>query len=365
MDDKKRITFLIGSLGGGGAENVCVTLANYLVSNGWEVDLLVLKLKGSIHRKRLAERVNLVCLDVDNTRFAFFKLRTYILKSKPGKFLVFNEHFAVLLLFLRSFLRANFSIFARNISTLSIKNKIEESFWQKYIVNALIGYFYRKVDLVISQSNGMKNDLIKNYGFDAAKIIKISNPLNSIIEENCLNAVNNEELRGNFILCVGRLEKEKGFNYAIEAFAKVAPMFPGLRLKFIGTGSLENHLDGIAEGLGVREKVDFEGFQENVIPYYRQASLTLLTSYYEGFPNVLIESIAMGTPVVAFDCSSGPSEIIVPEVNGILVDYLNSEALVTGLINALNKNWDRKVVAETARPYFSSKISQEYCDVLT
>ena len=129
------------------------------------------------------------------------------------------------------------------------------------------------------------------------------------------------------MLCVGRLEKQKAFHYAIEAFAAVAKKFPNLRLKIVGKGRLENQLKQNAMDLGVSDRVDFEGFQKNMIPYYLNAKATILTSLYEGYPNVLIESITLRTPVIAFDCPSGPSEIIKDKINGYLVKYQDLEDL--------------------------------------
>ena len=85
---------------------------------------------------------------------------------------------------------------------------------------------------------------------------------------------------------------------------------------------MENDLKQEASKLNILNKIDFEGFQKkNIAPYYLYANATLLTSSYEGYPNVLIGSIAMNTPVISFDCPGGPNEIINNGVNGFLVKY--------------------------------------------
>ena len=123
------------------------------------------------------------------------------------------------------------------------------------------------------------------------------------------------------------MEKEKAFHHAIKAFAKLSNEFPKLRLKIVGKGSLEKKLKQIAKDYKVDDRVDFEGFQKNLIPYYIHAKATVLTSLFEGFPNVLIESIFLNTPVVAFDCNSGPGEIIKDGINGYLVKYQDVDEL--------------------------------------
>ena len=86
---------------------------------------------------------------------------------------------------------------------------------------------------------------------------------------------------------MGRLEKQKAFNYAIEAFSGIKDNFPNLRLKIVGQGSLKQELKQKAIDLNVENRVDFEGFQKDIIPYYLHSKATVLTSIYEGYPNVL------------------------------------------------------------------------------
>ncbi|WP_025675215.1 glycosyltransferase [Salinivibrio socompensis] len=120
-----------------------------------------------------------------------------------------------------------------------------------------------------------------------------------------------------------------------------------------------------AQDFGVADRVDFEGFQTNMIPYYLHARGTLLTSLYEGFPNVLIESIILGTPVVAFDCPSGPREIIQEGVNGYLVDHLSVDDLQKVCRISLKKPLAREAVQASAYKYFCSDVITNYEAILT
>lgn len=97
--------------------------------------------------------------------------------------------------------------------------------------------------------------------------------------------------------------------------------------------------------------------------YYSKASVVLLTSLYEGFPNVLVESLTLGTPVVAFDCPNGPNEIINSN-NGLLVNYKDVNDGVEKLNKALSQEWDYVEIAKAASIYSEEYIVNIYSDVL-
>ncbi|OHB65244.1 MAG: hypothetical protein A2168_08235 [Planctomycetes bacterium RBG_13_50_24] len=360
-----KITLLIDSLRGGGAERVCVTLANSLKQNGWNVELLVLNLKDAVLQDDLSRDIAIKDLKVNHARTAIFKLAMHLKNSRPTKILVFNYELAILLVILKKILSLQLKIFSRNINTLSQKIADQKSIWHKHIVDILVKLFYRKVDKLIAQSQGMKKDLVKNYAIDEARISVIPNPLSSRIEKVAWKLDFNNVEKEDYLLCVGRLESAKAFHYAIEAFSIVAKHHPTIRLKIVGQGSLENALKDRAQVLGVAGRVDFEGFQNDMVSYYLHARATVLTSLYEGLPNVLIESIALGTPVVAFDCPSGPSEIIVDGENGFLVEHLNVKALADRLIEVVNNNpFDQDTVRVSACKFKSDRIFTQYERVL-
>lgn len=361
VNKNKEVFFLINSLGGGGAEGVCVNLANCLCDRGLQVTLVVLHLNNAVRHKDLKEDVQLVVLNRNHARTALIALANFLRHHKPKKILVFNHQLAVLLVMLRAVLLFDFKIIARNINTLSQKKAGETSFWHKHIVQGLTKLLYGKVDRVIAQSQGMAEDLVSSYGVAEEKITTIHNPVSAAIENYTpLGQMQKKD----YLLCVGRLEEQKAFHYAISAFAAIAPDYPNLRLKIVGKGSLESRLKEQTRMLGVADRVDFEGYQADMVPYYLHAKATLLTSLYEGFPNVLVESIALGTPVVAFDCPSGPSEIIADGDNGYLVNHLNESELKARIVDVMGFKFDMLTVAKTAEKYSSLKIINKYIAIL-
>lgn len=360
----KSITFLISTLAGGGAEGVCVNVANGFAEQGWQVDLVVLNLNDAAYRDRVTDKVNLIVLDVNHARCAGLPMLKYIHKHKPSNVLVFNYELAVMLVLLRSIFRFKTKIVARNINTFSKNRNQKQGFWYRYVVSPLIDGFYSKVDHVINQCHAMREDLVALHPQLANKSSVIYNPVAKHIEDYSRSHELSQVDKQDYLLCVGRLEHQKAFHFAIEGFAGVAAVFPNLRLKIVGQGSLENSLRQCAIGFGIADRIDFEGFQKDMIPYYQHARATLLTSLYEGFPNVLVESITLGTPVVAFDCPSGPSEIIKDGVNGYLVEYQNVEDLKSKLIRLINSRLDFTMVNASASKNTSSEVIKNYQNIL-
>ncbi len=362
MSSKKKITFAISTLTGGGAEGICINIANAFARSGWRVDLVVLNLKDEVYIDRISKDVNLIVLHVNNARYSIFPLMKYLYLKKPKTFLVFNHELAVVLVALRFILRLNIKIIARNISIFSYKiDEIKKKgFWGRFILLPLIKYFFKKVDHVINQSQNMQEDLVKLYpNLDSCSSI-IYNPISTYIGEY-INKNNLTKIKKkNYLLCVGRLEPVKAIHYAIEGFAGIANQFPNLRLKIVGKGILEGELKQKAIDFSISNKVDFEGFQKDIIPYYLYAKATILTSQYEGYPNVLLESIAMNTPVVAFDCPGGTSEIVKNGFNGYLVNNKDIDDLKNKLANIMLKDLNNNYLKNSIKDNQIDQVFKNY-----
>ncbi len=122
-----------------------------------------------------------------------------------------------------------------------------------------------------------------------------------------------------FLLAAGRLDKAKGFDLLLKAFAAKAKILPELRLIIAGEGLERQELETLRERLGLTGRVFLPGARDDLPKLMAQARAFVLSSRYEGFPNVLLEALAAGLPVVAFDCPAGPRECITHEHNGLLV----------------------------------------------
>ena len=366
MLEEKKITFLISSLAGGGAQGVCVNLANFLAEKGWNITLVVLHLNNSVHHASLSNLVTLKVLNVAHARGSFLPLYNYLKQEKTRRILVFNYELTIILVFIRYFSGLQIKIFARNINNFSNKMRSPETFWLKYLVNPLIRRGYCKIDHIINQCSDMEKDLLSVYPQLKGRTSVIFNPVNRLVERvgrGEVTHVKNDGLK--YFLCVGRLEKQKAFHNAINAFAKVAPLLTSFKLKIVGQGSLQQELKELVENLGLQNRVDFEGFHRDIIPFFQGATATLLTSNYEGFPNVLVESITLGTPVISFDCPSGPSEIVQNGINGYLIPHGDVDAFACALEKSIETKWDSLVVKKTAEEFSMGNVGEQYASLLS
>ena len=362
----KNISLLISSLAGGGSEAVCVSIANCLVNKGWKVDLVILNLNNELYLDNLSNKVSLIVLNKKNSRYSIFSLLKYIYKERPTKFLIFNYELTVIINILRLLFKIKIKIISRNSNTLTLKIRQfqDKGFWSKNIVLPLIKHFYHRTDHIVNQCYAMREDLINMY----PKLKKNSSVIYNPIPIHVQKYVNKYDLskikKNDYILCVGRLEKQKAFNYAIEAFAGIKDKYPKLRLKIVGYGSMLRELKQKTIDFNIERRVDFEGFQKDIVPYYLHAKGTILSSLYEGYPNVLIESIAMNTPVVAFDCPSGPREIIQNGLNGYLVKYKDVNDLKNNILKLMDNKFNYENLKDSLKKNQIKYVIKNYEDLI-
>jgi glycosyltransferase involved in cell wall biosynthesis len=150
------------------------------------------------------------------------------------------------------------------------------------------------------------------------------------------------------VACTSRFERQKGVDYLIKAFAVVRREIPS-KLVLIGDGTQRQTLERIASALNVKDDIIFVGYDANPFRWLRLATVFVLPSLYEGFPNALVEAMALGLPVISTACPHGPSEILEEGRAGLLVPAADAPALAEGILKVLKDAALRARLSEAAK----------------
>ena len=228
--------------------------------------------------------------------------------------------------------------------------------WRGAPMRFFIRVLYTRADVIVSNSEGVKQDLVVHLGIPPEKIIVIHNmyPIQTIEEraQESLPFEISALYTRKTLLTVNRLEYPKGHWHLLRSFALSKKIDTELRLIFLGDGSLKNKLVTLSRHLGLRTYVAqeglpldpacdvyFLGYAQNPYQHMKRARFFVLSSLREGFPNGIVESLICGTPVIAADCASGPREILAPGMSLTEVLDKPKECACGILMPALSGEW--------------------------
>ena len=360
---KIKVFLMIPSLGGGGAEKVMITLLKHLDKKKFQSTLVSIAGQGP-YLSLLPQNASYINLNSKKVRYALPKLLKLINDEKPDIVFSTLRHLNVYILLFSFFFPKQTKIVVRESNTVS--HSLEYSS-HKRIHTMLLKRAYPRSDLIICQSKGVANDLIDNFGIKASLIEQIYNP----VDLDYIDRMSGEKTIDwpfangqKIIIAMGKLTKQKGFEYLIKAFAIVSEQYPTIKMSILGTGPDEQKLKNLARELEVYDKIFFAGFQINPYAYLKNSGFFVLSSLWEGFPNALLEAMACGLPVISTDCPSGPSEIIEQGKNGLLVPTANEDALAKAIIEIIDNDTLRNQLARESRKtimnFIPEKIVREY-----
>ncbi len=320
---------LVGDmLSGGGAEKVQARLSFFFEAQGIEIhhvivqDLVTYEYAGELFNMgKLKDESN-------NFRNRFLRLRE-LKKYLARHSFDFIIDFRVKNKFLQEFALAKWiykTSFVMNISSFNT-----DFYFPK---NVLLGrLIYKNAYGFVTVSKAVKRKIEEDY--NCKNVETIYNPI--ISEEIEKKSNKHIDVSYEFILGIGRMQDNiKQFNHLILAFNNSIAKKNGLKLLLIGDGEHKKELKALAGEYGLAKEVVFISYQENPYPYMKSARFMALTSKNEGFPNVLIESLACGTPLVAYNCESGPDEIISHEYNGLLVKNQDIDEMTKAINRMIN-----------------------------
>ncbi len=236
------------------------------------------------------------------------------------------------------------------------------------LIRPIIRWTLQNASGAIAVSESLKRVMME-MGLPAAKIRVIGNG----IDPELFKPVAPQEARkqinlpkeGAILVSVGKLLPVKGFQYLIPAFAKIAPRFPNARLYIIGEGSFRSELERLVEKMQIQDRVFLIGSRPNeeLRFWFSAAEASCLVSSREGWPNVLQESLACGTPVVATRVWGAPEVITSPDL-GILVEQ-SVPAIAGALDDVLSRRWNRNAIATHASERTWEVVASEVDEYLT
>ncbi|OWW24225.1 glycosyltransferase [Zobellia sp. OII3] len=314
MTSKKRmnVTLFIYSMAGGGAERVVSYLLPYLKEQGFSVHLVLMNDTISydipkdinihyLERSKGDENGIIKLLKLPFLAFKYARLLKKLNVSHSFSLLTRPNYINTLSQLFTSF-RPKIIISERSFPSL----QYGYGNFQSKVNNWLISKLYPKADYILCNSQGNANDLITNYGIDSNITDVIYNPVDieNIIKRQAANSFFDPHYFN--MITVGRLDTGKNHELLIRALQNL----PQARLYILGSGVLSEYLTELAKELRLQDRVFFLGFDNNPYQYLKAADLFVFGSNHEGFPNVLLEAMCCGLPILTTNCKSGPSEIM-------------------------------------------------------
>lgn len=354
LQQKPVLFFVIPSLMGGGAERVIINLANHF--NRLNCTPVIIALNYGKAAYHIDEGVKVIYLlertsnklwhRIYHVLLTFFKLLNLLLKEKPVCVLSFITSANIWTGITCSITHTPFIVSER-----TSPNRTVNQF--NYMLRQLTALLYKKAAAVVVSAKGVEDCLRQNGAFKTLNnIYKIANSVPSF---NPLSAQRVHHRK--FILGVGRLEHVKGFDLLITAFKNAG--LADTDLIIIGEGREKERLISQAYHLGLQDRVIFPGSKNNLQDYYSQAELFVLPSRNEGYPNALVEAMSFGCPCIATDCEFGPSEIIINELNGLLVQTANVSDLAIAINRVFNDSLFKDGLSQHAMHINDTNNSQQ------
>jgi len=235
------------------------------------------------------------------------------------------------------------------------------------LIPTLIGIFYPWADEIVAVSSGVADDLSKITGLQRERIQVIYNPVATPdLFEKARESLEHPWFAPGeppVILSVGRLTKQKDYPTLIRAFDLVHRERP-TRLVILGEGEERPKLEALVRELGLDDDVTLPGFVDNPYAYMARSAVFVLSSAWEGLPTVLIEAMAVGTPVVSTDCPSGPAEILEGGKWGKLVPVGDVESLAEAIAHKISSPMQKSRL-DVCERFRMDKVIAQYIDILT
>lgn len=348
----KKICFLVGDLNNfGGTERVTSIIANSLAERGYDITIASIT-DGDSPFFDLNKNVEFISLSSSNYKNSL-ALRLPLVIHNLRKTLIENSIETLIVVDTISImvsLPAVSGLKVRHIGWEHFNFRSNLNNKKRWVLRRLAANYF---DTIITLTDRDKKFWLEN-NFTKAKIVSIPNPTPYPIQNN-----NYSDKESYILLAVGRLTYVKGFDMLLQAWKEVVSHKPEWKLKIVGDGEEANNLKDYIKANKLSNSVEMVGKVSNVQAFYKEADIFCLSSRFEGFPMVLLETLSFGLPVVSFNCDTGPEEIL-EGTGSILVSKNDITKLSQELISLMNDREKRNAISDKskikAKEYQPSKL---------
>jgi glycosyltransferase involved in cell wall biosynthesis len=343
FDTNKRLALIISSLSAGGAERMITEMANSWADRGHKVAMITIA--GAIQdHYPLRPSVQRIALDLLRDSHSLLEsIYSNLIRSHRTRNAVRDFAPDVVISFME---QTNISVLAALLGT-GTPVIISERTDPRHHRVGRIWHLFRRALYPLADALVVQTDAVRSWAESIVAIRKIRVIPNLVRGFSALDVPLLAETSHSrkTLIAMGRLIPAKGFDLLLEAFARSGGVNLGWRLLILGEGPERGNLEVLTKERGLEGYVQLPGVVLEPAHWLRQADLFVLSSRYEGFPNALLEAMACGLPVIAFDCESGPAEIIRHEVDGLLVPPENVTVLAETLQRLMQDEMERRRLA--------------------
>lgn len=340
-------------------------LTRNFIERGLKVDL-VLNAPGLVGLWDFPSEVRIIDLNALRISERLPKLMRYLQLEQPVALLSANHYANEVALCAKRFSRVSTRVVVSERTMISVEAKHEPPYKMRYWAPLAAKFLYPMADGIVAVSKGVAEDITQITGLPAERVQTIYNPvITPALLKKAKEPVDHPWFAPGelpVILGVGRLEEQKDFPTLIRAFAKLRQIKPA-RLMILGQGSQRSQLQALVRELNLENDVAMPGFLKNSYAYMAKASVFALSSAWEGFGNVVVEALAVKTPVVSTNCQSGPAEILDNGKYGELVPVGDSEAMAASILKVFS---GQSKVADShwLEQFTFEKAAQKYLDLM-
>jgi glycosyltransferase involved in cell wall biosynthesis len=337
MTRSEPVLFVIANLGGGGAERALVNIINGLDRSRFRPHLALFQKEGVFLPELAADVPVYEIQPTDHGVLHRNWVRMRAIKRlceqlEPALVMSVNWQVNLVVAVADWLLRLGCPVVTNEQVALS---RHLAGAWQRHVFWVVARRIYRRVAAVVTISEGIASELQGGLALPSGQFRVIHNPIAiAQIRQRAENTADIPATSHPVLVAVGRLDPQKNYPLLLRAIRRVVQEQP-VTLSVIGEGRDRPRLQSLLQSLGLEPFVHLLGFQSNPYAYIKRADLFVLSSDYEGFANVIVEALAVGTPVVATDCPYGPAEILADGQYGRLVPPGDEQALAEAILSLL------------------------------